>query len=215
MKHSLKHGLMVAVGLLLSLPAMAQTPNSNYCGELRGRHYGPFDYRMRGQVDLEVVERAHFAPEVEAGIRGSTSYLGDDLNYTLRAIPNHVRALNTMAKVGLRDKVLHVPHALYPVECYFDRAMRFAPDDGAVRAVYGSYLLGLGRINDAVGAFAKALELKPDDPTINYNAGLAYFRKKDYKNARVHAKKAYELGFPLPGLKTMLTQAGQWDEPAK
>ena len=63
--------------------------------------------------------------------------------------------------------------------------------------------------------FTAAVELAPEDPTINYNAGLAYLKKKEYDKARQHAKKAYELGFPLPGLKNKLVEAGKWDEPAK
>lgn len=186
----------------------------NYCGELKN-HYGPLDYRKRGQVNLEIVENAHFTPEVEAGIRGNTSYLGGDLDYTLRAIPNHPRALATLAKVSLRDKVFKVPATKWPTECYFNRAIRFAPDDAAVRATYGTYLLALGKVDDAVGMFATAAELAPEDATINYNAGLAYLRKKDYDKARMHAKKAYEKDFPLPGLKNKLVEAGKWDEPAK
>ena len=186
----------------------------NYCGELKN-HYGPLDYRKRGQVNLEIVEGAHFTPEVEAGIKGNTSYLGGDLDYTLRAIPNHARALATLAMVSLRDKQVKVPATKWPVECYFNRAIRFAPDDAAVRATYGSYLLSLGKTNEAVGMFTAAVELAPEDPTINYNAGLAYLKKKEYDKARQHAKKAYELGFPLPGLKNKLVEAGKWDEPAK
>jgi Tfp pilus assembly protein PilF len=103
----------------------------------------------------------------------------------------------------------------WPVECYFNRAIRFAPDDAAVRATYGTYLLALGKTDDAVGMFADAVGMAPEDPTINYNAGLAYFKKKDYAKAREHAKKAYALGFPLPGLKNKLVEAGKWDEPAQ
>ena len=85
----------------------------------------------------------------------------------------------------------------------------------AVRATYGNYLLALGKTNEAVTMFTSAVELQPEDPTINYNTGLAYLRKKEYDKARLYAKKAYELGFPLPGLKNKLVEAGKWDEPAQ
>lgn len=202
--------LLAATVLLTSTGAHA----ANYCGELKN-HYGPLDYRKRGEVNLEIVENAHFTPEVEAGIKGTTSYLGGDLDYTLRAIPNHPRALATLAMVALRDKQVKVPATKWPVECYFNRAIRFAPDDAAVRATYGTYLLALGKTDDAVGMFATAAEMAPEDPTINYNAGLAYFKKKEYAKSLVHAKKAYALGFPLPGLKNKLAAAGKWDEPAQ
>lgn len=202
----------VVAALAVSLSAGAQA--ANYCGELKN-HYGPFDYRLRGQVNLEIVEEAHFTAEVEAGISGSTGYLGGDLDYTLRAIPNHARALATIAKVGLRDKTVKVPHTRWPVECYFDRAIRFAPDDGAVRATYGSYLFALGKTDEALSMLKVATELSPDDAVIHYNTGLAYLKKKDYANARRHAKAAYDKGFPLPGLKNKLVEAGQWEQAAQ
>lgn len=202
----------LTAGLLVSMIGNVQA--DNFCGDLRN-HYGPLDYRMRGQVGLEVVERAHFTSDVEAGIKGSTSYLGDDLDYTLRAIPNHARALATMAKLGIRDKTVKVPHARYAVECYFDRAIRFTPDDGAVRAIYGSYLYALGRTDEAISMLVKGAELSPKDAAIQYNTGLAFLKKKDYENARKYAKTAYGMGFPLPGLKNKLVEAGQWEDPAK
>ena len=186
----------------------------NYCGELKN-HFGPLDYRQRGKVNLEIVEDAHFTPEVEAGSKGRADYLGGDLDYTLRAIPNHVRALATMAKVGIRNKSVHLRAAKYPVECYFNRAIRFAPDDAAVQATYGTYLSSLGRTEDALKAFSQAVRLQPDDPTINYNAGLLYLKVKNYDKALLHAKKAYEKDFPLPGLKNKLVALGKWEEPVK
>lgn len=208
----MKSLFLFAFGALLATSSLAAS--GNYCGEIRGRHYGPFDYRLRTTFDLDVVERAHFTPEVEAGIAGSTGYLGGDLSYTLVAVPNHPRALTTMGKVGVRDKSPKLRGAKYPVECYFDRAIRFTPDDPAVYAAYGVYLSSLGRSEEALKAFRKAVELAPDDATINYNAGLIYMRYKDYDKALFHARKAYEKGFPLPGLKNKLAALGKWEEPA-
>lgn len=207
----MKKPLLFACAALLATSAGA----ANICGDLTGNTYGPFDYRKRAEFNIDVVEKNHFTSEVEAGIKGISGYLGGDLSYTLIVIPNHIRALNTMAKVGLRDKTVQVYGAKFPVECYFDRAIRFTPDDGAVRATYGSYLMALGKLERAAEMFVAAVELSPEDPTINYNAGLVYLKKKDYEKARFHAKKAYALEFPLPGLKNKLIEAGQWDEPAK
>lgn len=205
-----KFYLFVLSALLTSGPALS----ANYCGEIRGRHFGPYDYRLRADFDLNIVEQAHFTPEVEAGLRGNSGYLGGDLHYTLLAVPNHVRALAAMAKVGLRDKQMQLQGAKYPVECYFDRAIRFTPDDGSVRAAYGNYLSALGRTSDALNAFSEAVRLQPDDPTINYNAGLIYLKSKDYDKALFHAQKAYQRGFPLPGLKSKLEALGKWKDPA-
>lgn len=202
-------GSLAAVALAVTGSAQA----ANYCGELKN-HYGPYDYRMRGQVDLEVVERAHFTADVEAGIKGNTSYLGDDLSYTLLAIPNHLRALATLSRLSQRSKSHKLPNMRYAVECYFDRAIRFAPDDSAVRALYGSHLFARGRSDDALKMLTGAVELNPTDPTINYNIGLVYFDRKDYSAAMRHARVAYDLGFPLEGLKNKLAKVGKWEEAA-
>jgi Tfp pilus assembly protein PilF len=202
--------------LLAALIASAsvQAAGRNYCGELRN-HYGPLDYRKRGEVNLEIVEHAHFTPEVEAGIKGNTSYIGDDLDYTLRAIPNHPRALTTLYKLALRAKVVKVEHTKWPVECYFERARRFAPDDPAPVAVHGNYLFSLGKFDEALVVFKQANVLSPDDATINYNLGLLLFKKQEYDQALVHAQKAYAKDFPLVGLKNKLIEAGKWVEPVK
>lgn len=184
----------------------------NFCGDL-ANGYGPFDHRKRDelQAEFKLVESAHFTKSVEQGTKGNTGRVAADLDYTLRAIPNHPRALDSMARVALKEKSVHLTGARYPVACYFERASRFAPDDGAVHAVYGNYLFALGRRDEALKMFASAVVLLPDDPTINYNAALAYFNAKNYKLANKHAQKAYSLGFPLPGLKNKLLQAGKWN----
>jgi tetratricopeptide (TPR) repeat protein len=195
--------LAVILTLVAPLGALAK----NYCGELNN-HYGPFDYR-KGRFDL--VEKAHFTEEVEKLIKGSTGPLGGDLDYTLRAIPNHVRALASLAKLELRKKGEPIQGLKWSVECYFDRAMRFQPDDAGVRTVYGGYLYKLGRTNEAVEQLTEAVKLDPENGTAHHNLGLIYFQKKDYEKAKLHAKKADTLGFPLPGLKNKLIELGKWE----
>lgn len=185
---------------------------ADYCGVIYGHHYGPLDYRQRGKVNLEIVEGAHFTPDVENGITGSTGYIGGDLNYTLVSIPNHARALATLGKLALKYKTVHVPNMKYPVECYFERAQRFVPDDPAPRAAYGNYLFALGRNEDALRMFKEALRFEPENPTYNYNLALLYLKKNDYEQANTFGQKAYALGFPLTGLRNKLKAAGKWHE---
>jgi tetratricopeptide (TPR) repeat protein len=184
-----------------------------YCGELDNA-YGPYDYADSGQraKHLSIVERFHFTRNVENLEIGHSSSVGADLDYTLRAFPNHHRALAALTKLALRDKTIKPTGVKYSVHCYFERAIRFKPSDPAVRMVYGSYLQKLGQPDKAIDQFIVAVNLQPEDPTINYNLGLLYMQKKDYEQARTHAKKAYEQGFPLPGLKNQLIQAGKWED---
>ena len=154
----------------------------------------------------------HFTSDVENLRAGATGTIGADLNYTLLMFPNHHRALAAMGKLAQRDKTLKPKGAQFSIECFFDRAIRFKPNDAMVRMVYATYLLQAAQPDRATEQLALAAELQPDDPTINYNLGLLYVKKKDYEQARTHAKKAYEQGFPLPGLRNQLIQAGKWED---
>ncbi|GGX90160.1 tetratricopeptide repeat protein [Massilia dura] len=193
--------------LLLAAAAAGAKP---YCGELTNG-FGPFDYREPPPDSLYLVESAHYTEEVAAGVRGNTGTVGGDLDYTLRAFPNHVKALTSMATAAARAKVNQLPGAKYPVECYFERAVRFKPDDGMAWGAYGKYLYGAGQEARAMPLLKKAHGMAPDNPSINYNLGIAYFRAKQYELAVQHARKAYQHDFPFDGLRNMLVGARKWD----
>ncbi len=80
----------------------------------------------------------------------------------------------------------------------------------AVRTRFGAYLARLGKYNDAAKEFETAASLGDDSGNLHYNLGLAYFELGDYEKSIMHAKKAYYLGFNLPGLKEKLSKAGKW-----
>jgi tetratricopeptide (TPR) repeat protein len=190
-------------------------PAPPYCGELYdARIYNrPFDYyNPEDKHMLHLVEIAHFTSSVENLRHGNSGPLGGDLSYVLMIFPNHPRALAAMAKLSLREKTLKPTGSKLSIECFFDRAIRAKPDDGVIRMIYGEYLIKTGRADKATEQLEAAISLQPEDPTINYNLGLLYMQKKDYERAKTYAKKAYELGFPLPGLKNQLIKAGKWEE---
>jgi tetratricopeptide (TPR) repeat protein len=183
------------------------------CGDLQNA-YGPFDYRT-SRDKLVIVENVHFTPDVEALRSGTTGSLGGDLDYTLRASPNHARALIAITNLGRKLKSDQVPGAKYTLPCYFDRAIRFANDDPVVRLVYGTYLARAGKNREAVEQLELAVKLDQGNANIHYNLGLVYLDLKDYPKAREHAHRAYDLGFSLTGLRKRLEQAGQWTQPAE
>jgi len=198
-------------------PASAQDSFAD-CGSLENA-FGPFDYtnpaytteqQGRGESPLGLVEGGHFDSDVENLVRGvSTSSPLNDLDYTLRAFPNHHRALHAIAnyhlKYGLRK------HGRYTIECWFDRAMRFRPDDPIVRVVYGVFLAKKGSSDDALEQYKEALQIRESIPEAHYNIGLLYTELRQYDLAYDHAIRAYELGYPLPGLRNRLIKAGVWD----
>ncbi|MBY0240369.1 MAG: tetratricopeptide repeat protein [Burkholderiaceae bacterium] len=169
------------------------------------------DYR-KGRTEFAVrlaqVERSSFSPDVESGAIGMAAVSG--LDATLAAFPNHVPALNALTRLALKEKRAKLPGMKFPVECYYDRAQRFAPDDAAVYAAYAAYLLGLGLNDKAVEMYVRAVELDGRNVVIHYNLGLAYFKLNNYELANKYAQRAYNAGFPLPGLRSLLQNAGKW-----
>lgn len=184
-----------------------------HCGQLVGPGGHIYDYNNPDdKTMLATVEAYHFNSDVENLRSGNTGTLGGDLSYTLMMFPNHHRALAAMGKLAQREKTLKPTGAQFSVECFFDRAIRFKPNDAMVRMVYATYLLQATQTDRATEQFLVAFDLQPEDPTINYNLGLLYVKKKDYAQAKTYAKKAYDLGFPLPGLKNQLIKAGKWED---
>ena len=202
---------MIARSFALVLAWIPAIAFAQACGELTNA-YGPFDYRTARQ-QLKIVEAYHFTPDVETLRSGSTATVGGDLDYTLRASPNHHRALSSMVNLALKTHTNKPRGAHFTIDCYFDRAIRFANNDGVVRIIYGIYLLRTNHARDAVRVFETAKALEPNNPNLYYNLGLAYFDLKDYSDSLENAHRAYRLGAPLPGLRDKLQAVGQWREP--
>ena len=206
-------GLLTLFALLASFGTMAQS-NGMACGSLKN-HYGPYDYRT-DRDKLEIVEDYHFTPEVEALIRGkSSAKLGADLSYTLNAFPNHHRALMSVMRYGQKLKTPQPADTQYSVECYFQRALRFRPDDAVARMIYATFLTTNGRSADALRELAQVEKTAGDNSFTYYNLGLIYLDMKEYDKALTQAHKAMALGFTRTGLRDKLVEAGKWREPAK
>ncbi len=203
--------LHLAFALLL-VPAMSPAQVVAGCGSLQNA-FGPFDYRdpvARGEP-LHLVETAHFTPQVEALVKGNAGYLTGDLDYTLRAFPNHHRALNSVARYALRGGTDWRNPQIPSADCYFERAIAFRPDDQTVRMIYANYLARRKKSEEARRQYGEALKLAPNDPEVNYNAGLFFVDQGDLARAKVHAEVAYAGGYPLPGLRNKIAAAETTD----
>jgi len=222
----------IAVALL----AMA-TALPGYAAEDCGRvfvgqgQFGPYDYNNRSHLtaELAIVEDHHFTPYMEeVSLYGFSStkahtieeqrfeqnVLYPDLDYTLRAWPNHHRALNAMAmyQLRLRRQPGYVAHktdaTMLSAECYFERAIGFTPNDGVVYLGYGVMLQRSGKLDEAANRYMQAIELIPNSPEPHYNLGLILFERRKYQDAAREASTAYRLGYPLDGLKRKLQGVG-------
>lgn len=185
------------------------------------RHtFGPFDYRTATSEQKGLVEGAHFPADVEHLRKGKRSpsggYImvpGQEIDYTLRAFPNHPRALLSLSRLSAQERTDKPTGIKVKVDCYFHNAITRWPDDSMVRVIYGTYLTQRKNAEEALKQFEKAQELGSENPSMYYNLGLAYFEIKRYPESLEAAHKAYSLGFPFPGLRNKLESVGHWQNP--
>ncbi len=204
--------MLILCGPAYSLGWIGNDLNGIPCqGNKQG--FGPYNYtdpqlqkRVYGEP-LEIVERFHFTPEVEQLVKGANGPLPTDIDYTLRAFPNHHRALWAIIKFHL-DERRKKPRRYTPAECYLQRALVFSPNDGIVQMLFGIYLHKAGHMEAAGKYFDKALAINPDNAEAHYNYGLLLVDKEKYDEAIEHARTAYQLGYPLPGLGSILKEKG-------
>lgn len=180
------------------------------CGRLDNA-YGPFDYTNGAHFRqrLPVVEQHHFTAKVENLVAGESGGLMADIDYTLRAFPNHHRALYAMIRLQLKEPVRYGSQ-FYTMTCYLERAVAFKPNDPIPRLLYGIYMQRKGDLEEAREHYEMALRLDPDSAEINYNAGLLYLKLGEEKRALEAAHTAYANGHQLPGLRNQLKRRGVW-----
>lgn len=212
----IKSGIPAMLALFLA-QTDAHAQRAANCGDLRNQ-YGPYDYTnpSHRSEKLPRVEQYHFDVGVQSlkglsNVVGGEARLGGDISYTLRAFPNHHLALYTMIRYYVEKVPKGAQRMLYDPPCWFDRARRFAPHDATVVMLEGVYYQKIGRLSQAKQAYETALDMDPGSAEINYNAGLLYIALKDYERASTCASRAYELGYPLPGLRRKLVKLGVWN----
>jgi tetratricopeptide (TPR) repeat protein len=190
-----------------------------HCPDVAIGGVGPWDYNdpdintptgADPMGRLKRVENVHFKPAFEQLI-GGPEQLTADITYTLRAIPNHYRALLALSRLEHRlgDRLPKLQTEEKPTaECYFIRAFRFRPDDPKVLMAYGMHLQTRKRYKEALASYERAESLGISSSQFWYNYGLLMFELKDYEKSAEYAERAYSGGWPLPGLANKLKAAG-------
>jgi tetratricopeptide (TPR) repeat protein len=102
----------------------------------------------------------------------------------------------------------------YTIDCYFDRAIRFTPDDVIVRMLFARHLGNLRNVSAARSQLEHATTLAGDNGLTHFNIGMTYFDLGLYPEALARAHAAREHGFPRPELEARLREKGQWSDPA-
>ena len=182
----------------------------------QGQGYGPYDYTNTNERSkIPIVEDYHFTPEVENHIKGKSGNIEGDLDYTLRAVPNHHKALLSAIRyqIKLNSKLLTKNHPLEtPMECYLQRAIHFSPEDAASVALYAYYLKEVGQLDKANQTYQKAIQIAPDNAKIAYSYSFLLIELKQYDKAVEFAKIAYANGKTPPTLKNKLIKLGAWPQ---
>ncbi len=205
--------ILISLVLASGTCAYAQ-PLPPECGSL-GTHFGPFDYTT-DRSKLPVVEGNHFTPAVEHLIRGVTGSLGGELTYTLKAFPNHHRALVSASRYAERLKTDQPTGLEYSVTCFYLRALTFRPKDLVVRMLYAQHLVKGGQRAEALAQLEVVRAAETDNPLTHYNLGLLYAELGELELALAQAHKALALGVPGGELVRQLTAKGAWrDAPAE
>jgi len=195
-------------------PSVGNTFYGAPCMQVQ-ENFGPFDYLLRKNLpnELGIVERYHFTPQVEQLIApvSSVHVLGE-ISYTLKAWPNHHRALNSMLRHRVRTWGSRPKEYLRysPAECWLQRAIKFSPKDATVHMLYGILLHRTNHQEQALKQYRKAYDIDPSNVQTKYNLGLLLIELKSYSEAKKYALELYSRGYPLPGLKNKLKKAGHW-----
>jgi tetratricopeptide (TPR) repeat protein len=157
--------------------------------DIKANHYDPAIARMRaGEISREVI---------------------GDLHFILRGWPNHLPAIQALIEYDQRGGR---QYGFLPTECYLFRARLFAPDDIEVILAHAYYYWRRKNLASAQRAYEDALRLDSESASAHYNLGLVYFETSDYQKSLEHALKAYDRGFPLPGLRDKLIKSGHWPQ---
>jgi tetratricopeptide (TPR) repeat protein len=132
-----------------------------------------------------------------------------DLDFLLRHWPNHLPGLEALIQYDLGGGRAY---EFAPAYCYLEQARAFVPDDPGVLLHEGYYFWKKKNNERAIEAYEAALAVDPKSADAHYSLGLLYYESGEYDKAVIHARAAYDAGYPLPGLKRKLVQAGHWAE---
>jgi tetratricopeptide (TPR) repeat protein len=179
--------------------------------ELQNNDYYSINQTERGAELLKSVEKYHMKPAEDEIRQKRYQAAWGDIDFMLRAFPNHPQVLLLMIDLCAKWKS---PRCTDDLAGRFERAIAVNPRAPNTFVVLGIYQQRNRAYREAISSYERALALDPESVNAHYNLGLAYLDAKNYELANQHAQQAYRLGAQLPGLRAKLTKAGRWDPSA-
>lgn len=197
------HQTSAALCLVASLFCFSTNSLANTYGE-------PFNfYEPAPNKILSNVEKYHLNQGIDKVKQGKYEYAWSEFAFMLHYFPNHPKALQLISDLSVQ---MENPAR---AERYFERAIRLYPNESETHALHGIFLHKLGRYQESVDAYKRAIALNDKPVDYHYNLGLAYYEMKDFKEALQQAEIAYNKGYPLPGLKDKLKAVDVWPKESK
>lgn len=154
--------------------------------------------------------RSKFEPDKERRTRMLKEALGE-ARYTYLRIPSDsgVSSAVAITLASVEDALGEHDSAL----SYLEKAIESLPDDSGPYTALALHYRNLKQLDLAKKTLLRGDEaLKGESAEIHYNLGLVEIELGDLEAATSQAKRAYDLGHPLPGLKNKLIALGAWPE---
>lgn len=203
--HILQAVMLMALTMCCFNPAAAQgVPGAGWAPSTYNWTIDYYNPSAHDQKLRFLIEKFHLVKAKGRIAKGDMTNVWNDIDYTLQHCPNHPEGLRVMSNLAIEHNRLDLANK------YFDAAVKFRPTDLSVRILYAIHLHKVGAYNKALDQYKAALAIDPNSVEAHYNLGLLYADMGKFEEAKVHAKQAYELGYPLPGLRNILTKAGYW-----
>lgn len=201
--------------LLMSFFALS-LPTVGYAQKLGGRvkipgnfnkapAIPPVDYFLRDvnphvKNDIFQRERYHMGKSFWTAVReGRLQPALDDLDFVLRYIPNHPKALTI---VGFISRSGGNPTI---ANLYYQRALRRYPHRALTHAQYGAYLADIGKVNEGVARLQKAIVIDPNLVSAHLWLARVYARAGKKELARQAAQRANEARVARPAPESAQT----------
>lgn len=203
--------------LVLPIFLAVSMDTSASCMELGGEQYDYYSAEVREKNGtfptglLNMVEGAHFTPNVQLLKAGHRDAQPGDLKYTLRKLPNHPGALDAWSRYEIKYRSSKLfrstpgnKRPLLTADCFFERAISMYPQHAETYKVWGIHLYRHEKYDDSIAMILKAQSMGDRGADMHYYLGLSYLANGDRPSAEFHAKEADRLGFPFKGLQRKL-----------